>query len=146
VHIEAEALVDSLRERGLRLTAPRRAVCSVLATAHDQHLTAAELGERVEQLLGRAVDPATIYRTIDILEQAGHVHHVHFGHGAGVVHLVEESNHHHLVCERCGRTEDVPMEDLSGLLTGLERRYGFRAGNTHFALLGRCRTCRQAVP
>ncbi len=142
----SQELVDSLRRRGLRLTAPRRAVCQVLATSPHDHLTAADLAERVAKVLGREVDLATIYRTIDVLEREGHVHHVHFGHGPGVVHMVEGGSHHHLVCEGCGLTEDIPMEELNRLLDGLEDRYGFTAGSTHFALMGRCRRCGPVTP
>lgn len=141
MHVDSQKLVDSLKRSGLRVTAPRRAVCQVLATSHSEHLTAADLGDRVNKVLGRPVDPATIYRTIDVLEREGHVHHVHFGHGPGVVHMVDDSAHHHLVCEQCGHTEDVPMDTLEPLLTGLENRFGFKAGSTHFALMGRCGSC-----
>jgi Fur family ferric uptake transcriptional regulator len=142
VHVSSEALLAALKADGLRLTAARRAVCEVLAASHDDHLTASDLGGRVEEVLGRPVDPSTIYRTIDVLERAGHVHHVHFGHGPGVVHLVEDGgSHHHLVCEVCGRTVDVPLVEVSSLLAGLERKYGFGTGSAHFALMARCASC-----
>lgn len=141
MHVTSDQLVASLRSKGLRITASRRAICQVLAESHDEHLTAADLGARAEAELGKAVDQSTIYRTIEALEVAGHLHHVHFGHGPGVVHLVEEPEHHHIVCEVCGRTEDIPFTEVSRLLDGLEERYGFRGGSVHFALMGKCTTC-----
>lgn len=141
MHVTSDELVASLRSQGLRITAGRRAICGVLAASHLDHLTASDLGARVEQELGKAVDQSTIYRTIDVLEQAGHLHHVHFGHGPGVVHLVEKPDHHHIVCENCGRTEDIPFDEVSRLLQGLEHRFGFRVGSVHFALMGRCVSC-----
>ncbi|HKX74966.1 MAG TPA: Fur family transcriptional regulator [Acidimicrobiia bacterium] len=138
-----DELVDSLRRSGLRVTAPRRAVCHVLASASDELLSATDLAQRVQHVLGRTVDLATIYRTIEVLEREGHVHHVHFGDGPGVVHMVEGSLHQHLVCENCGRTENVPLHELRGLTGGLEERYGFVAGSSHFALMGLCRNCRE---
>jgi Fe2+ or Zn2+ uptake regulation protein len=143
--VSADQLLGSLRESGLRITVPRRAVCEVLAAARDEHLTAADLHQRVEQLIGASVDPSTIYRTIDVLEEAGHLHHVHFGHGPGVVHLSEDSRHHHVTCEACGRTVDLDQSEL-GVLTPLLSRHGFRAGSVHFALIARCQSCARGAP
>jgi len=43
VHITADKLVDALSDRGYRITNARRAVCQVIAAAHDEHLTAADI-------------------------------------------------------------------------------------------------------
>jgi Fur family transcriptional regulator, ferric uptake regulator len=138
VHLTADQLVASLRTAGLRITAARRAVCQVLATSHDEHLTAADLHARAEVVGGIAINPSTIYRTIEALEETGHLHHVHFGHGPGVIHLSDRSDHQHLVCEVCGRTDDLPLEELEPFLDAIETRYRFRSDTVHFALLGRC--------
>lgn len=140
MRISAEHLLESLQASGMRITKARRAVCRVLAEAHDVHLTAADLHQRVELVTASKVDPSTIYRTIDVLEQAGHLHHVHFGHGPGVVHLTEGSLHHHVVCESCGRTVDLAQEELASLATVLEK-HGYKAGSVHFALIARCQSC-----
>lgn len=140
MHITAERLQASLKSSGLRMTVPRKAVCRVLAESHDEHLTAADLHRRVEEVTGGRVDPSTIYRTIDALEEAGHLHHVHFGHGPGVVHLSEESQHHHIVCESCGRTVDLEQEELKSL-TNLLDSHGYSPGSVHFAIIARCQKC-----
>lgn len=140
MHIESERLIDSLRQSGLRITVPRRAICQILAEARDDHLTATDLHHRVEGLTGSKVDPSTIYRTIDVLEQAGHLRHVHFGHGPGVVHLIGAGKHHHIVCEVCGRTVDLAMDELEAL-TGVLRKHDFASGSVHFAIVAVCQTC-----
>lgn len=137
-HLDPEHLVDGLRAAGMRVTAPRRAVCQVLARSHDDHLTATELRRRAEREAGIRIDPSTIYRTIDALEETGHLHHVHLGHGPAIIHLREPADHHHLVCEECGRTVDVPMAEIEELVETVGRRYGFSIDSAHFALGGRC--------
>lgn len=121
------------------MTKARRAVCEVLAESHDEHLTAAELRTRAEVAAGSPIDLSTIYRTIDALEAAGVLHHVHLGHGPSVIHLSDRRDHHHLVCEECGRTEDVPLAALEPLVRAVEEGYGFVPDSVHFALVGRCR-------
>jgi Fur family ferric uptake transcriptional regulator len=138
VNTDPAELLAALRREGLRITPARRAVCEVLAAAPDQHLTAAELHSAVQQQAGRRVDPSTIYRTIDTLEDAGLLHHVHLGHGAGVIHLSAEDSHHHITCEVCGRTVDLPADEADRILGGLLTRHGFDAGSLHFALVATC--------
>jgi Fur family ferric uptake transcriptional regulator len=140
MHVNAERLLASLKLSGLRMTKPRKAVCQVLAESHDEHLTAADLHRRVEEVAGTKVDPSTIYRTIDVLSEAGYLHHVHFGHGPGVVHLSEESQHHHIVCEACGRTVDLDQEELGSLAEVLDS-HGYTSGSVHFAIIAHCQTC-----
>jgi Fur family ferric uptake transcriptional regulator len=136
--VEAESLVEGVRRAGLRVTRPRRAICRILADRHDDHLTAAELHRLAEEASGSPIDPSTVYRTIEALETVGLVYHVHLGHGPSVVHLAGHAGHHHLACDVCGRTDDIPLDELADLTHHIERRYGFRVDGVHFALAGRC--------
>lgn len=130
----------------MRITAPRRAICEVLAAHHDEHLTAAQLHEMAEELADGQIAPSTVYRTIETLETVGRLHHVHLGHGPAVLHLSEHAAHQHLVCESCGHTEDIPLDELAGLVAHLEAVYGFTAGGVHFAMVGRCKECARSAP
>ncbi len=136
--VEAAQLIEALRAEGLRVTAPRRAICQALAYGHDHHLTASTLHDASERALGSAIDISTVYRTIDALEQAGLVHHVHLGHGPAVLHLSDHVEHHHLTCEVCGFTVDIGLDELQGLTDAVAARHGFTIDSAHFALIGRC--------
>lgn len=136
--VEAGQLLEALRADGLRVTAPRRAICQALARGHDLHLTASTLHAAAEEVLGSAIDISTVYRTIDALEQAGLVHHVHLGHGPAVLHLSDHVDHHHLTCGVCGFTVDISLDDLQSLTDAVATRHGFRIDSAHFALIGRC--------
>lgn len=120
----------------MRVTAPREAICAVLAEPDLGHVSVAELQARAEKVLGRSIDLSTVYRTVDALQEAGVVHHVHLGHGASVIHLSEEE-HHHFVCDLCGRTVDLPLEELGPLAVLLEK-HGYEPGTVHFAIVSRC--------
>lgn len=137
----AADLIAALRSRGLRITQARRAICEVLAGSHEDHLSAADILEHARAAGPGDINQSTVYRTLDVLEELGHLHHVHMGHGPGVYHLSEESDHQHLVCEQCGRSVEVPMEELAPVLATVTTRYGFVADTVHFALVGRCEDC-----
>jgi len=135
--IVADDLIAALREAGMRITGPRRRVCEVLAAAPGDHLTAADIAARVAV----PVDTSTVYRTLDALESVGYVSHVHMGHGPGVYHVLPIRPHHHLVCESCGSTVDVPAQALRDAVAAVTEPRGFVADVTHFAIVGRCRAC-----
>ena len=143
-------LVAALRRDGSRITRARRAVCQVLVGLGGEHVTVAELHNRASAALVAAgaparIDPSTVYRTIDALERLGFVHHVHLGHGPGIVHLSSAGDHHHLVCERCGRVVDVDRAEVDEAFSAINGRYGFGPASVHFALLGRCEPCDQTT-
>lgn len=139
MHINADALLDALRDKGLRITEPRRAVCEVIASAHDDHLTAASIHRRAASR--SPMDESTVYRTLEALEAAGLVAHSHMGHGPSVYHLAEEASHTHLVCDSCGATISIPDDEFERLLEGITRATGFVASSRHFAIGGSCGSC-----
>jgi len=141
MHLDADQLVAALRTAGLRATAPRRAVCRVIAEHHDRHLTPAAIGE----LLAGQVDQSTVYRTLEALESAGVLRHTHLGHGPSVYHLADEPAHQHLVCIECGVTIQVDLNDLRELLDAIASRTGFVPDPAHFAVSGRCARCATPV-
>ncbi len=141
MHIDSETLINALRSQGLRITAARRAVCSIVARRHSEHLTAASILEEVQADPAARADQSTVYRTLDALEEAGLLVHSHLGHGAAVYHLASEARHQHVVCSRCGATASVPAAGLSEWLTQLQETTGFEVDPTHFAITGRCPDC-----
>jgi Fe2+ or Zn2+ uptake regulation protein len=134
-----ERILGQLRGQGARLTAARRALVDALLDA-DSHVTADDLAESVHARHPE-VHRSTIYRTLDALERAGVVDHVHLGHGRAVYHLSDDT-HQHLVCESCGHVIEVPDTLFNGLARRLDKDYGFTIRPHHFAVLGRCRACR----
>jgi Fe2+ or Zn2+ uptake regulation protein len=136
------ALLEVLRGRGERITTARRALLSALVEAGG-HRTADELAAEVARTTPE-VHRATIYRTLDTLRRLGVVEHTHLGHGPAVYHLADEV-HQHLVCEECGSVTEVPPAVFKPLERTLTRDYGFTVSSRHFALIGRCRPCREAA-
>jgi Fe2+ or Zn2+ uptake regulation protein len=138
-----ETVLAKMRARGGRVTTARRQLLEALFES-SSHRTAEDLAAEVQ---GRTPDVhlSTIYRNLDELERLGVVVHAHLGHGPATYHLAELS-HSHLVCERCGATIEAPDELFQGLAAGAEADYGFRIDPRHFAVLGRCRGCREDTP
>ena len=134
----ADEVLSLLRARGDRVTASRRAVVEALL-AGDHHVTADEIAARVAENHPE-VHRATVYRTLDRLEEVGVITHVHLGHGPSTFHL-NDRPHHHAVCSSCGAVVEVPLAALDDLAARLRAEHGFALSTQHFALSGRCRAC-----
>ncbi|WP_253772027.1 Fur family transcriptional regulator [Goodfellowiella coeruleoviolacea] len=121
----------------MRMTPQRQLVLD--AVRELQHSTPEQVCQYVQRT-APTVNITTIYRTLDLLERLGLVRHTHLGHGAPT-YSVDDHEHVHLVCHRCGRVDEVPCELLDGLAGTLRTRRGFQLDASHLALSGTCRAC-----
>ncbi|HEU5003045.1 MAG TPA: transcriptional repressor [Actinomycetota bacterium] len=136
-------ILDQLAARGMRRTSARQAILEALVGSED-HVTAEDIATEVHRRFP-SVDVSTVYRTLDILEQLGIIEHTHLSHGPAIFHLAED-DHQHLVCERCGRVEEVPPGKLEPLLEAIRTEFDFDVDRRHFALVGLCGECRRVSP
>lgn len=135
---------DLVRERGLRLTEPRRRVLAVLAKG--EHLTPEVLTHLVGRDGGSTLPPSTIYRTLQSLEDVGIVTHSHLDHGPATYHLALPHRHLHLVCRGCRSVLEVPTEAADALVAQVLSETGFQADPTHMAIHGHCARCAEDLP
>ena len=107
--MDAEAIKRSLEGSGLRCTPQRYAVMAFLMK-HNRHPTAAEIFEAVN-----CADPrssrATTYNNLRDLVQAGLVREVAVE-GRGARFEAKGIPHHHFICDRCGKVEDIDWCDV----------------------------------
>ncbi|MGA0133304.1 MAG: Fur family transcriptional regulator [Opitutales bacterium] len=104
-----EAAVARMKEKSLRVTAPRLKLLRVLAES-AQPLSA----EDVHRLAGQgALDLVTAYRSLSAMEEAGVVQRHPMERGRTLYALASGHHHHHVVCRRCGRIERLPGCDTS---------------------------------
>jgi Fur family ferric uptake transcriptional regulator len=89
------------------------------------------------------VNKSTIYRTLDLLEQAGCVFKTETDDGT-IFHHAEEGHHHHLVCQKCGKSIDCD-EDLFGPVEkDIDAKYGYAVEFQHLVIKGLCGDCRRS--
>jgi Fur family peroxide stress response transcriptional regulator len=107
--MDSEAIKKSLESSGLRCTPQRYAVMAFLM---DQagHATAAEIFEAVNRADPRC-SRATTYNNLRDLVQAGLVREVAVE-GRAARFDATGMRHHHFVCDRCGKVEDLEWYDV----------------------------------
>ena len=98
-----EGLITELRNRGHRLTPQREMIVQAVAHA-GRHVTAEEIFEEV-QAKTRAVNVATVYRTLDLLVELGLASRSDLGQGKATYSSHHHGHHCHLVCRACGYTK-----------------------------------------
>ena len=141
VILTEDLLIERIREAGLRLTLPRRAVVRALAESEESFVSARLIIDHVQETAGR-IEASTVYRILDDLARIGLVHHISLGNGRpGRWHITLDHDHEHLVCEACGRTIEVPHTEFAALYDLLLSKYGFQTSPHHFAIVGSCQEC-----
>ncbi len=131
--------IDALRERGLRLTTPRRLVLEALFAA-DGPISA----ERISTTL--RLDLTSVYRNLETLEHHGLARHVHLGHGPGLYALVGRGEREFIACERCGAVLTLTPDQLGPVRSQIRQLWGYEAHFTHFAIVGLCPVCAADQP
>ena len=130
-----EDVLAALRRAGHRVTTPARTVLEALFAAAEP-LAAERIAPRLE--------PASVYRNLERLQQLGVVTHVHAGHGPGRYVLARGGPREYLVCERCGRVTSVEPAQLDEVRERVRAMSGYEARFTHFPIHGLCADCAAA--
>ncbi len=94
-----------------------------------------------EHLRTKDTDQATVYRMVNALLQSGIVKYVDLKHGHGHYELASSSHHHHVICEKCGKIQDVSC-DTKTLQAKILKSSGFSKINDHsLEFFGLCTSC-----
>ena len=121
-----------------RLTQYRTVVLEMLRGAKT-HPTAAEVF-RIVRKRRPGVAYATIYNSLNWLEQKGMIARVDFADEAARYDPIVE-RHDHLICDGCGALRDVTIKLPAGLLGHATRSAGFRVVRYRTELFGMCDRC-----
>ena len=135
------AIPQRMVSRGRRLTRQRVIVAEALAAAR-RALSAQELYERINAshpTLGRA----TVYRALEAQVQDGMASRFERdGHVSAYI-ACDTTHHHHLVCTRCQRVEDLDETVVAPLLSSVGRRHDFQVDHAALDFYGLCGSCRK---
>lgn len=126
-----------LQTKGLKSTSARLALLDLLEKQSDplDVLT-------IVHKLNQQADQATIYRILDLLTEKGLINRLEFGEGKYRYEL-PKSHHHHLICQSCGRIEDVEGNFVEEIEKEIRNTKGFLIKSHSLEFFGLCRNCQQ---
>jgi Fur family ferric uptake transcriptional regulator len=133
-------LEETVRASGKRLTVQRRLVLDAVQRARH-HVTAEEIARRVRTRHPQ-IDPSTVYRNLEALEELGLVTHTHLDDRVTRWHRADTHPHGHLVCRVCGTETEIRPAVLDAMARRLRDEHRFEADLAHSAIVGICRQCR----
>jgi len=141
--VVTDLLRQGLRGRGRRLTQQRQKVLGVFEQLGEgRHLSAEQVHQHLLNEDDR-VSLATVYRSLRLLSSMGFLQELEIKEGGRRFELAGDTHrdHHHLMCVRCGRTEE--FEDDAVLQAGAlaAQQYGFKMLECAFSVRALCPAC-----
>ena len=119
-----ERIESACREKGVRITGPRRVVAQVVAYLRD-HPDVQELHRRVDEIDER-ISLSTVYRTVKRFEELGILERHEFRDGRARYESTPAVHHDHLIDVTSGRVVEFQSEEIERLQTEIARKLGYR--------------------
>ncbi|WP_391121601.1 Fur family transcriptional regulator [Psychrobacillus sp. L3] len=144
-----ESRIDRIKKQlsgaSYKLTPQREATVRVLLENEEDHLSAEDVF-----LLVREISPdiglATVYRTLELLNELNVVDKIQFGDGVSRYDLRQEGAahfHHHLVCIECGAVDEIQEDLLEDVEAIVERKWNFIIKDHRLTFHGICYRCQE---
>lgn len=129
--------LDLLKKHGYKYTSKRELMMDIFLR-ESRYLSAREVLDRMqEDFPGLSFD--TVYRNISIFEKLGIIEGTEWdGERRYRFHCNRDSHHHHIICTKCGRTQEIhlcPMNVIFG------EPDNFEITGHKFEIYGICADC-----
>jgi Fur family transcriptional regulator, ferric uptake regulator len=138
---EKTLFVAFLSGKSLKLTRQRETVVDEIF-ASGGHFEAEDMVERLKRKKAR-VSRATVYRTLELLQECRLVEKVNFGTTRSFYEHVHLGEHHdHIICTRCNVVIEFVDERIEKLQEEICASNGIRLESHSMRLFGECNVCR----
>lgn len=136
-------LIDRLKKGGFKVTPQRQEIIDCFGYG-GRHYSAEEIHRKVRDRFPN-ISLDTVYRNLNTLRDLGIIEALNFDDGKCRYELAaENTHHHHLVCLKCGGSEEVDFCPLKFLDAKLLREKKFRVQRHSFEIYGYCSRCSEA--
>lgn len=135
-------LGEFLRRKGLKMTDQRRTMVRV-ALEHAGHFTAVDVHERLRGM-GERVSLATVYRALNVLEEAGILEGHDFADGQRRYERALTREHHdHVICLDCRAVVEFQNRTIEELQQRVLTDHGFDMVHHALTIFASCRELRE---
>lgn len=130
---------DILRAAGYRVTRQRILILDAVCDG-GKHTTLGEIYARAHKH-DATLDRSTVYRTLKLYTELGLVVSAVTGDGDVYYEIAQEQRHHHLICRKCRREQEIDHQVIQTMFDQFQVRYGFIADSDHLVIQGLCADC-----
>ena len=132
--------IERLRPAGTKRSSKRDLIVNVFLK-QEGHLSADDLVDLIKREDHR-ISRATVYRTLQWMEEAGIARKVDFGEGRfRFEHSYRHPRHFHLICKACNRSYEFLSSDIEALVEEVAAARGFTARQSVVQIYGTCEAC-----
>ena len=132
--------LERLRPAGTKRSSKRDFIVNVFLK-QEGHLSADDLVDLIKREDHR-ISRATVYRTLQWMEEAGIARKVDFGEGRfRFEHSYRHPRHFHLICKTCNRSFEFLSSDIEALVEEVAAARGFTARQSVVQVYGTCEAC-----
>ena len=129
-------------EKNLKQTKQRQTIVKGFLDLKG-HISAEELHDYTREQ-GHNIGLATIYRTLNLLKEAGLADQKQFSDGKSVFELLSPGHHHdHLICMSCQKIIEFENDEIEQLQEAVAKHHGFKLINHSLDLFGYCPSCQE---
>jgi Fur family ferric uptake transcriptional regulator len=118
------SLEEQCVQKGMRMTDQRRVIAQVVEGAVD-HPDVEELHRRAAAIDAK-ISLSTVYRTVNLFEEAGLVTKHDFKDGRARFEPIPDEHHDHLIDIRSGKVIEFRNEEIEAIQELIAKRLGYR--------------------
>jgi Fur family zinc uptake transcriptional regulator len=138
----ASQVKDACLRQGAQLTPLRRRVLDIFSGSAAP-LGAYAILEKLSRREGKQVAPPTVYRTLDFFLERGFVHKIESLNAFAPCEHLEHAHHGMLlICESCGRSQEIEDAEVTRAIAGSGADAGFVLRRVMIEAQGMCRACK----
>ena len=132
--------LEILHKNGYRLTRQRQAILEA-ACQTGGHTPIRNIYLIAKKLDG-GIDRSTVYRTLELFVKLGFVNVAENLTGERTYEIVQETQHHHLICKTCGGSMEIDIIIVNDFYQQIEQENGYHVDRDHLILYGLCPQCK----
>lgn len=136
--MQIPSVKKDLEDAKLKLTRSRIAILEILKS-EKRPLDVSEIILYLEKLKVET-DQATVYRSLNAFYEKGLIKRFELQEGK-FRYEMSGNDHHHLICENCGRIEDISDCNLDSLENEITRKKKFVVKRHALEFFGLCERC-----
>ena len=130
-----------LKTKGMKYTEQRAIILQLLLNSND-HLNAEEVLEIVKQEYpDQKIGIATIYRTLNFLEEVKLISSISFGKDGKKYEGNNEEHHDHIICTECAKIVEFLDDTIEKKQEEIANKNGFQITNHTMQIFGTCSDC-----
>lgn len=141
--MKSERLHELLIQNGYKVTKQRELIFRTLNENKGDHLSPEELHLIVSRT-DKDIGIATVYRTLLLFEELQIAYKLNFDGNCYRYEVADEDRlhqHHHLICSKCGKVQEVKEYLLMEIEERIQQNYNFLVKDHELKFYGLCSEC-----